>query len=87
MLILLMSFGFIYIMDGFRIRLASFGSPGGLLASMHSNGLLFQKYLHANICWMKYCFEGIQRPSTNDCILGILHINNVKKTTCSVLVL
>jgi hypothetical protein len=27
---------------------------------------------------MEYCFKGIQRPSTNDCIVGILHINNVK---------
>jgi hypothetical protein len=27
---------------------------------------------------MKYCFEGIQCPSTNDCIVRIFHINNVK---------
>ena len=78
MLILLMSFGFINIMDGLRIRLASFGSPGSLLASMHNNGPLFRWYLHAYICRMKYCFEGIQCPSTNDCIVGILHIDNVK---------
>jgi hypothetical protein len=25
---------------------------------------------------MKYCFEGVSSP--NDCIVGILHINNVK---------
>jgi hypothetical protein len=78
MLILLMSFGFIYVMDGLRIRLVSFGSPGGLLASMYSNGPLFRRYLHAKICWMKYCFKGVQCPSTNDCIVGILHIDNVK---------
>jgi hypothetical protein len=27
---------------------------------------------------MKYCFEGIECPSTNDCIIGILHVNYVK---------
>jgi hypothetical protein len=27
---------------------------------------------------MKYCFEGIKRAPTNDCIVWILHINNVK---------
>jgi hypothetical protein len=27
---------------------------------------------------MKYCFETIKCPSTNDCIIGILHVNNVK---------
>jgi hypothetical protein len=27
---------------------------------------------------MKYCFEGIELPSTNNCIVWILHINNVK---------
>ena len=27
---------------------------------------------------MEYCFEGIQCSSTNDCIVGILHIDNVK---------
>ena len=28
---------------------------------------------------MKYCFEGIKCPSTNDCIVWILHINNIKE--------
>jgi hypothetical protein len=78
MLILLMSFGFIYVMDGLRICPASFGSPSSLLASMYNNGPLVRRYLHAKICWVKYCFEGIQLPSTNDCIVGILHIDNVK---------
>jgi hypothetical protein len=27
---------------------------------------------------MKYCFESIKCPSTNDCIIGVLHVNNVK---------
>ena len=27
---------------------------------------------------MEYCFEGIEHPSTNDCIVWILHINNVE---------
>ena len=27
---------------------------------------------------MKYCFEGIECPSTNDCIVGVFHINNIK---------
>jgi hypothetical protein len=73
-----MSFGFIYIVDGLRIRLASVGSPGSLLASMYSNGPLFRRYLHAKIRWMKYCFKSIQRPSSNDCIVRIVHIDNVK---------
>ena len=37
-----------------------------------------QRYLHAKICWVEYCFEDVQRPSTNDCIVGILHIDNVE---------
>src|SRR5688572_14616376 len=78
MLILPMSFGFIYVMDGLRIRLAYFSSPGSLLASMHSNGPLFRRYLHAKICWVKYCFEGIPCPSSNDCIVRIVHVNNVE---------
>jgi hypothetical protein len=47
------------IVDGLRIRPVSFGSPSSLLASMHNNGPLFRRYLHAKICWKKYCFEGI----------------------------
>jgi hypothetical protein len=27
---------------------------------------------------MKYCFESIKCPTTNDCIVGVFHINNVK---------
>jgi hypothetical protein len=27
---------------------------------------------------MKYRFESIKCPSTNDCIIGVLHVNNVK---------
>jgi hypothetical protein len=27
---------------------------------------------------VEYNFEGIERPSTNDCIVWILHINNIK---------
>jgi hypothetical protein len=27
---------------------------------------------------MKYSFETIKCPSTNDCIIGVLHVNNVK---------
>jgi hypothetical protein len=33
---------------------------------------------------VKYCFEGVQRPSTNDCIVRIIHINDVEdKLLCS----
>jgi hypothetical protein len=78
MLELLMSFGFIYIMDGFRIRLVPFGSPSSLLASMYSDRPLVRRYLHAKICWVEYCFEGVQRPSTNNCTIGVLHISNVE---------
>jgi hypothetical protein len=28
---------------------------------------------------MKYRFESIKCPSTNDCIIGVLHVNNVKE--------
>jgi hypothetical protein len=73
-----MSFSFIYVMDGLRIRLVPFGSPGSLLASMYSDRPLVRRYLHAKICWVKYCFGGIQRSSTNNCIVGILHIDNVE---------
>jgi hypothetical protein len=27
---------------------------------------------------MKYCFESIECPTTNDCIVRVFHINNVK---------
>jgi hypothetical protein len=50
-----------------KIRTTSFGSPGSFLALMYNNGPLFRRYLHSKICWMEYCFEGIERPSTNDC--------------------
>jgi hypothetical protein len=65
-------------MDGLRIRPTSFGSPSSFLTPMYSNGPLLRRYLNAKICWVEYCFEGIERPSTNDCILWILHINNVE---------
>jgi hypothetical protein len=78
MFILLMSFGFIYVMDDLRTYPVPFGSPGSFLAPMHSDRPLVRRYLHAQICWVKYCFKGIQRPSTNDCIVGILHIDNVE---------
>jgi hypothetical protein len=29
-------------------------------------------------CWVNYCFEGIQCPSSNDCIVRIVHVDNVK---------
>jgi hypothetical protein len=73
-----MSFGFIYVMDGLRIYLVPSGSPSNLLASLYSDRPLVRRYLHAKICWVEYCFEGVQRPSTNDCIVGILHIDNVE---------
>jgi hypothetical protein len=78
MLELLMSFGFIYVMDGFRIHPVPFGSPGSLLASMYSDRPLVRGYLHAKIRWVEYCFEGVQCPSTNNCIVGVLHIDNVE---------
>jgi hypothetical protein len=27
---------------------------------------------------MKNCFEGIKCPTTNDCIVGVFHVNNIK---------
>jgi hypothetical protein len=77
-LILLISFDFIYIMNSLRIRPTSFGSPDSFLTPMYNDGPLFRRYLHADVCWVEYCFEGIERPSTNVCILWILHINNIK---------
>jgi hypothetical protein len=65
-------------MDGLRILPTSFSSPGSFLTPMYNNGPLFRRYLHANLCWVEYCFEGIERPSTNDSIVWILHINNVE---------
>jgi hypothetical protein len=78
MLILLISFDFIYIMNSLRICPTSFGSSGSFLTPMYNNGPLFRRYLHTKVCWVEYCFEGIERPSTNDCIVWILHINNIK---------
>jgi hypothetical protein len=65
-------------MDGLRIYLVPFGFPCSLLASMYRDRPLVRRYLHAKICWVEYCFEGVQHPSTNDCIVGILHIDNVE---------
>jgi hypothetical protein len=78
MLILLMSFGFIYVMDDLRVCQVPFGSYGSLLTPMHSDRTLVRRYLHAQICWVKYCFEGVQRPSTNDCTVRIIHISDVE---------
>jgi hypothetical protein len=65
-------------MDGLSICPVSFGPSTSLLTSIHSDRTLVGWYLHAQICWMEYCFEGIQCPSTNDCIVRIIHINNVE---------
>ena len=27
---------------------------------------------------MKYCFESVECPTTNDCIVGVFHVNNIK---------
>jgi hypothetical protein len=58
------------------------GCHSSLLASKYSDRPLVRRYLHAKICWVEYCFEGVQRPSTNDCIIGILHIDNVEDNLC-----
>jgi hypothetical protein len=78
MLKLLIGFGFIYVMNSLRIRPTSFDSPSSFLTPMHSNGPLFRWYLHAKVCWMEYSLEGIEPPSRNDCIVWVLHINNVE---------
>jgi hypothetical protein len=65
-------------MISLRIRPTPFSPPDSFLTLVYNNGPLFQRYLHAMICWMKYCFEGIKGFSTNDCIVWIFHINNVK---------
>src|SRR5688572_5851111 len=77
-LILLISIGFIYVMNSLRIRPTSFGSPSSFLTPMHNNGPLFRWYLHAKVCWVEDSFEGIEHPSSNDCIVWILHFNNIK---------
>jgi hypothetical protein len=64
--------------NGFQICPIPFCSPGSLLASMYNDRPLVRRYLRAKICWVEYCFEGVQRPSTNDCIVGILHIDSVE---------
>jgi hypothetical protein len=55
-----------------------FDPSRSLLASMHSNRTMIRWYLHTQICRMEYCFESIQCPSSNDCIVRILHVYNVK---------
>jgi hypothetical protein len=75
---LLVSFGFIYIVDGPRICPIPFDPSSSLLASVHSNRTLIRWYLHKKICWMKYCCESIQCPSSNDCIVRITYVYNVK---------
>jgi hypothetical protein len=32
---------------------------------------------------MKYCFESIECSPTNDCIVGVFHINNIKHNLLS----
>jgi hypothetical protein len=27
---------------------------------------------------MKYCFESVECPTTNDCIVGVFHVDNIK---------
>jgi hypothetical protein len=75
---LLVSFSFIYIVNGPGIHPIPFGPSSSLLASMHYNRTLIGCYLHTQIYWMKYCFESIQCPSSNDCIVRIIHVYNVK---------
>jgi hypothetical protein len=50
---------------------------------MNSNRSLIRRYLHAKICWMKNCFESIKCSTTNDCIIGVLHVNNIKHNLLS----
>jgi hypothetical protein len=45
---------------------------------MNSNRPLIRRYLHAKICWVKNCFKSIGCPTTNDCILGVLHVDNIE---------
>jgi hypothetical protein len=86
-LMLLMSFSFIYIVNGPEICLIPFGPFSSLLASMHSNRTLIRWYLHTQICWMKYFLESIQCSSSNDCIVRIIHFYNVKyNLLCSTVV-
>jgi hypothetical protein len=35
-------------------------------------------YLHAKIRWMKNCFKSIESTTTNDCVVRVLHVNNIK---------
>jgi hypothetical protein len=74
----LVSFGFIYVVNGPQIYPIPFGPSSSLLASMHINRTLVRWYLHTQICWIKYCFESIQCPLSNDCITRIIHVYNVK---------
>src|SRR5688572_18269005 len=50
---------------------------------MNSNGPLVRRYLQAKVSWMKNCFEGIESTTTNDSIVRILHVNNVKHNLLS----
>jgi hypothetical protein len=61
----------------------SFSLSGSFLTSMNSNRPLIRRYLHAKICWMKNCFKSIKCPTTNDCIVEVLHIDNIKQNLLS----
>jgi hypothetical protein len=65
-------------MDRLQIRPTPFSSPDSFLTPMNSNGPLFQRYLHAQVRWVEYGFEGIKRAPTNDCIVWVFHVNDVK---------
>jgi hypothetical protein len=75
---LLVSFDFIYVVNGPRIYSIPFSPSTSVLASMHSNRTMVRWYLHTQICRMMYCFESIQCPSSNDCIIRIIHVYDVK---------
>src|SRR5688572_25293730 len=45
---------------------------------MNSNRPLIRRYLHAKICWVKNCFKSIECPTTNDCVVRVFHVNNIK---------
>src|SRR5690348_8641165 len=50
---------------------------------MNSSRSLIRRYLHAKICWMKNCFESVECSATNDSIVRILHVDNVKHNLLS----
>src|SRR5688572_28595921 len=50
---------------------------------MDSNGSLIRRYLHAKIGRIKDCFKGIESTTTNNCIVRVFHVNNVKHNLLS----